>query len=546
MKKRIGILLLLSMFALTALYGCSGGNKEDGGSTNSANENNLSEDQNGESSSDMTADADEPVYGGSVIVGITQDLDSLDPHKAVAAGTNEVLYNIFEGLVKPDKDGNLVPAVASDYSISEDGMTYTFTLRDGVQFHNGNLVTADDVIYSIKRSAGMLETSDPEVKVESALSVIADITSMVTEEGKTQIQILLSEPNTELIGYLTTPIIPKDYDGQAETPVGTGPFKFVSYTPLQSIVMEKNEDYYVEGVPYLDQVTFKISANTDSAFMELMAGAIDIFPYLTEEQANQLSSTYDIEVGNMNLVQGLFLNNQAAPFDNMLVRQALCYAIDRQGILDMVAGGKGQIIGSNMFHGFSIYYNDTLEDVYAYNPEKAKELLAEAGYADGFSFTIKVPSNYQFHVDTAQVIVEQLKAVGIDAKIQLIEWASWLSDVYKARDYEATIVGLDAKLAPSDVLKRYRSTASNNFLNYENAEFDTIFAEAIGTIDQDIKIQKYKELQEILTNDAASVYIQDPALLVAVNKKLTGYTFYPVYVQDMSVVAYTGTPENHQ
>lgn len=529
-------LLLLLLLSSIALYGCSGGMKE--GDNNKTPTDDITSGAGQTEDDNQTANK-EPVYGGSIIVGIPQDLDSLDPHKAVAAGTKEVLYNIFEGLVKPDEHGNLVPAVASDYEMNEEGTIYTFTLRDGVKFHDGSLVTAEDIIYSIKRSAGLLDTSDPEVKVESALSIIDSIEEITTDDGKDAIQIHLSEPNTELIGFLTCSIIPKDYNDQEKHPIGTGPFKFVSYSAMQNLIMEKNEDYYVEGVPYLDQVTFKISASIDAAFLELMAGSIDIFARLTEEQAAQLPEDYNVAVGSMNLVQAMFLNNKVEPFNNPLVRQALCYAIDRQYIVDMVGGGDGTIIGSNMLPGFQKYYDESLVDMYPYNVEKAKELLAQAGYPDGFSFTIKVPSNYDFHVDTTQVIVEQLKQVGITANIQLIEWASWLSEVYTSRDYEATLIGLDANLAPSDVLKRYRSDARNNFVNYENKEFDEILNKAVATTDENEKIASYKELQRILAEDAASVYLQDPTLKVAINKKLAGYKFYPVYVQDMSTVYYT-------
>ena len=293
--RRIAVILMTGMIlAAAVLSGCSGGRQE------------------------------EPSDG--IIVGITQDLDSLDPHKAVAAGTKEVLYNIFEGLVKPDKDGNLIPAVAESYDISPDGKEYTFVLRDGVKFHNGDTVTAEDVIYSLKRCSGLLTPADPGVVVEAAFSVISDI---VKADEKT-IQVILDEPNTELMGYFTCSIIPEDYTEQDTKPVGTGPYCFESYTPLTSLVITKNEDYYGEGKAQIDRVTFKISANTDAAFMELMAGAIDIFPYLTQEQASQLESKYTILEGSMNLVQALFLNHASEPFDDPLVRQALCYATDRQ------------------------------------------------------------------------------------------------------------------------------------------------------------------------------------------------------------------------
>lgn len=508
------IFLVLSVLTLTiALYGCTGGKEGEG------NENPTSADN---------SSSGEPTYGGSVVVGIQQDLDSLDPHLAVAAGTREVLFNIFEGLVKPDEDGNLVPAVASDYSVSDDGKIYTFKLREGVKFHNGATVTAEDVKYSIDRCAGKLGGE----ALVSALSVIDSVNIV----DQSTIQIVLSEPDTELIGYLTVAIIPKDYDNQAQAPVGTGPFQFVSYTPQQNLIVKKFDDYWQDGVPYLDQVEFKIVSNTDSVLLDLKGGSIDIYAYLTADQANELKSSFQILEGNMNLVQALFLNNKSDLFDDVKVRQAIAYAVNRQEILDMVAGGKGTIIGSNMFHGFSKYYDAELADVYAQDIKKAKQLLKEAGYPDGFEMTIKVPSNYQFHVDTAQVIVEQLKQVGITAKIELVEWTTWLSDVYKARDYEATVIGLDAQLAPKDLMDRYASDASNNFVNFSNTQYDDILKKAIATTNDDEKVKYYKQLQKILTDNAASVYIQDPALTVAMNKKLAGYKFYPVYVQDMSSV----------
>ena len=368
---------------------------------------------------------------------------------------------------------------------------------------------------------------------QTILSTITDI----TKENENTIVLTLSEPNTELAGYLTCAIIPVDYKEQETKPVGTGPFRFVSYTPLESLVMEKNPDYY--GTPaYLDEVTFRICASIDAAFMELLAGAIDIFPYLTQEQAEQLDETYRIEVGASNLVQALFLNNAVEPFQNELVRKAICYAVNAGEILDMVAGGYGTVIGTNMFPNFGKYYNETLVDTYSYNVEKAKELLTEAGYPNGVSFTITVPSNYDYHVATAQVLVWQLEKAGITAKIQLVEWQTWLTDVYRGRNYEATIVGLDSALAPSDVLKRYVSTSSNNFVNYNNAEFDLLYTQALEEVEDTKKVSLYKELQEILTKDAASVYLTDPPKLVAVREGLEGYLFYPVYVMDMAAVYY--------
>ncbi len=514
-NKPAKILLLVTVLTI-ALSGCSGKNKDSS------------------PAGPAEAEKSEPVYGGSVTVGITQDLDGLDPHKAISAGTKEVLFNIFEGLVKFDADGDLNPAAAESYDISDDGMTYTFTLREGVRFHDGSPVTVEDVVYSIKRSAGMLEPKDPAIVTESALLIISDVVAT----GERTVEIRLKQADTELLPYLTLAIVPKDYAELDTKPIGTGPFKFVSYTPLQSIVLEKNEAYYIEGVPYLDRVTFKISSGTDAAFMELQAGSIDILPYITDAQASHLPKGYHLEAGPMNLIQALFINNKVPPFDNKLVRQALCHAVDRQAVIDMVSGGRGKVIGTNMYPGFKKYYDESLVNVYPYNPEKARELLKEAGYEKGFEFTITVPSNYQPHIDAAQVIVEQLKQVGITAKIRLIEWSSWLSDVYRGRKYETTLVGLAAELSPGRALSRFRSSAQNNFVNYSNPEFDALYSQGETETKEEKKTELYRQMQAMLTNDAVAVFIQDPYQLTAVSDKLGGYTHYPIYVQDMSLVYY--------
>lgn len=517
MKKQLQrILFMLMVFSVTiALYGCTGGKEGESNITESLPESNTAQ--------------NEPKKGGSIVVGIQQDLDSLDPHMIEAAGTSEVLFNIFEGLVKPDENGELVPAVASGYKISEDGTTYTFTLREDVKFHNGQPVTIEDVIYSIQRCAGRLEgQTEPLV---SAYSVITEVNQV---DEKT-IELVLDQGNTELIGYLTAAIIPKDYTEQNTNPVGTGPFRFVSYSPQHAFVMEANEEYW-GGAPYLDKVEFRIVANTDSAMLGLKSGSIDIYPYLTSDQAAELSSQMNILSGPANIVQALFLNNQVEPFQDMRVRQALCYAVNVQEIMDMIADGYGTKIGTGMFSAFHQYYREDLKDYYQTDLVKAKELLTEAGYPNGFEMTITVPSNYQFHIDTAQVLVEQLKQVGITAKIELIEWASWLTEVYRGRNYQSTVVGLDAELAPKALMGRYQSDSTKNFINFSDKEYDEVLIQAVNSIDMQEKIETYQRLQEILTEQAASVYLQDPAKLVAMNKELAGFVFYPVYVLDMSKV----------
>lgn len=508
-RKGMSILLVLAMAFSIALSGCSG-DKE---AAESTTEKELS---------------GKPVEGGSIKVGISQDLDSLDPHKAVAAGTKEVLFNIFEGLVKPDSDGNLVEAVASDYEISEDAKVYTFTLREGVKFHNGNLVTAEDVKYSIDRCA---DTSNGEPLV-SAYSIVESVNIL---DDKT-VEIRLSESNTEFLAYMTTAIVPKDYAELETAPIGTGPFKYVSRSPQENVVLEKNEEYWGEKA-HLDKVEFKIVADADMLVTNLKGGSIDMAMRLTSLQAAELTEGFHIEEGTMNLVQALYLNNAVEPLNNEKVRQALSYAIDPEEIMMMMADGKGVRVGTSMYPGLKKYFDESFSGYYEPDYEKAKELLKEAGYEDGFDLEITVCSADQPHVDTAQVIVEQLKNIGVNATIEPVEWEAWLEDVYAGREFQSTVVGVDASnLSARAMLERFTTEASGNFINFSDEEYDKLFAEAISETDEEKQTELYKELEGILAERAANVYIQDLANLVAVSDHFGGYTFYPLYVQDMASI----------
>ena len=515
MKKKLLALFLALVMVGAVLPGCGDGSKDPGGQGN-----------NGKTG--------EPVKGGEITVGIAQDLDdSLDPHQTVAAGTREVLFNIFEGLVKPNSDGEMIPAVAEKYTLSEDGTTYTFTLREGVKFHNGQTVTAEDVVYSINRCAAV-----PEGQEKPLVAAFSAVKSVEALDEKT-VAVTIAQRDLEFISYMTAAIIPADYENQDTAPVGTGPFKFVSRTPQQDFVMERFEDYW--GAPaWLDKVTYKICENADALVMNLNGGSIDLCAHLTSAQASQLNQNFQVLEGTMNLVQAIYLNNQAKPFDNQLVRQALCYAIDRQGIMDMVADGHGTAVGSSIYPAFAKYFLPELVDKYPHDVAKAKELLAQAGYPDGFDMTISVPNNYQPHMDTAEVVAEQLREAGINVTIQPVEWSTWLDTIYNGRQFQATVVGVDAaNMTARAMLERFTSDYGKNFINYNTPAYDALFQQAINAQDEATQTDLYKQMEAMLADTAANVYIQDLCDLVAMRQDLGGLKFYPIYVLDLSTVYFT-------
>ena len=511
MKKLVSLFLSLVMVG-AVLCGCGGGSGQgDEGSNGLQNERKAN---------------------NEIVVAIAQDLeDSLDPHAAAAAGTREVLFNIYEGLVKISPDGELIPAVAERYDISEDGLVYTFTLREGVKFHNGESVTAADVVYSMNRCAD----NSGDSALVSAFSAIQDLKAV---DEKT-VTFRLEQPDLELINFLSAAIIPEGSDPQAGFIPGTGPFKLVSRSPQENIVLERFDDYW--GTPAgVSKVTYQIYEDPTALMMALKGGSVDLCAHLTSAQTAQLGSDFTVLEGTMNLVQAVYLNNAKAPFDNEKVRQAMSYAINRQEIMDIMADGHGTPVGSSIYPKLGKYFLPELADYYAYDPAKGKALLAEAGYPDGFEMTITVPSNYQPHMDTAQVIVEQLKAVGINATIQPVTWESWVQDTYSNRQFQSTVVGVDASnMTARAMLERFVSTASRDFINYNNADYDALFAQAQACYDDGEQTALYRAMEKNLAENAANVYIQDMADFVAVRDGLEGPSFYPIYVLDLSTIHYT-------
>ncbi|MBR2992173.1 MAG: ABC transporter substrate-binding protein [Clostridiales bacterium] len=480
----------------------------------------------------MTACGKKTDTDNYAVVGITQEPGIFDPHTVVAAGDEEIIFNIYEGLYKFDAQGKLNPCLATDVEISSDASVYTFTIREGVKFHDGSELDANDVVYSLKRAAGLLE-SQAGTALVAELDPIESVT--VTSDGRVEVKLEVS--NCELLSYFTTGIIPEGYDNCQAAPVGTGPFKFESYNPGQSVILVKNENYWQKGLPYLDKVTFKVCADMDAGLTELSNGSIDIFPYLMKDRADQLDpAKFNVLSNGSNMVQIFALNNSVEPLNDVRVRQAMSYAISRKDIISVTMDGAGVELTTAMSPAMGSYYDTSLDGTYNQDVEKAKALLAEAGYDNGFDITCTVPSSYLVHVNTAVELASELKAIGINMEIKQVDWATWLDEVYAGRHYDTTVICLTSTYAPFDVVGRYESNASGNFINYSNARVDELLNQIPMVADDNERTELYHQVLALLTEDACSVYIQDPTTITAVSTRLEGYSVYPMYVQDMSTV----------
>jgi peptide/nickel transport system substrate-binding protein len=457
----------------------------------------------------------------SISYGIATQPDHLDPFLAASADSRVVLFNIFEGLFKPSPEGEIVPAVASSFVVTPDSSRYRVTLREGVKFHTGELVTMVDVVESLEKAR--------EAKL------LNDVASVAAVDEKT-LEITLTQGDSEFYYNLTTAIVPAGYAEQNTAPVGTGPFKFVSFTPQQEVVLAKNEFYWNPALPKVDSFTFKIKADYNSIVLDLKAKTLDAGTVDSLGALQLDARDYDLLYDNINAPQILVLNNKVAPFDDVRVRQAMAFAVDVQEIVTLVHHGHAERAASPVIPGLRNAYAKDLDAAYPHNVEKAQALLAEAGVG-AFSLTITVPSNYEPHVQTAEVIVNQLAAVGVTAKVQLVDWATWLTKVYTGRNYEATVISIDGTtLSPRSYLARYESTSRSNFVNYANPEYDALWAQALTSSDGAVRTGVYKDLQRILSADAASVYLCDISSPKVFRKGVSGYTSYPLYVFDASTL----------
>lgn len=453
-----------------------------------------------------------------VKISNVSEIDSLDNHIAAATATGTMLDQIHDGLVGYNTAGEVIPALAESWEISEDGLTYTFKLVENATFHNGDPVTAQDVVASYAPLAGL----DGAEALNSKWEVIESITAI----DDYTVEIKLESPDSGFLARTTSGIRPEGYEDQASHPIGAGPFKFVEWKQGEKLVMEKNHDYYdEENTPSIDGVEWYLMQDSATAMLALQTGEIDITNISLDEKA-MLGDAFNYVEGPMNMVTVFGLNHKFEPFADERVRQALNHAINKQELIDIVFQGEAAELGSMFSPAMELYYQEGLQDMWPYDPEKAKELLAEAGY-ENLEFTLKAPSHAQMYTDMAQVIADQLSQVGVTAHIEMIEWSTWLEDVYTDFDHEATLIGLTGKIDPYDVLIRFVDGYHRNFINYNNEDYNTAMSNAIQEIDDATRIDYYKQAQTLLAQDAASVFLADPNRITATQPHIQGLEMFP-------------------
>jgi peptide/nickel transport system substrate-binding protein len=482
--------------------------------------------------------------GGTVTIAVQAEPDGLNLILTPAAASFQiVMYNITEPLLRYNADGDVVPLLATSYEVETHGdeTYYTFHLRDGVVFHNGRPLTAQDVRYTFDTLLDP-KTASPNASLFSFVREI-DVLDPLT------VRFVTDGAGAPLIGYLAsakgTGIIPAGSDMAAlrSHPIGTGPFKFSEWTPGDHLTLVRNTAYWQTGIPFLDRVIVKFISDQAASLAALRAGDVDLVDRMVGENALQIENINDLKVvsGPQNIVQILAMNDARPPFDNVLVRRAICYAINRDEIIAAtdLKPEWGSSIGSHMTP-LSPYYVD-LVGMYPYDPAKARALLAQAGYPNGFSTTIYLPQPYEFHIRTGQVIADELRAVGINCKLVILEWGKWLDQVYTQWDYDMTVIADDLGVEPAanftKGFERAQADGSSAYYwQYTNYYLRDLLSRGRNTNDQSERKTIYAMVQTLIADDAVMAWIQVPHQLEGMNAKLMGYHVLPVYVLDLATL----------
>lgn len=451
----------------------------------------------------------------SLVLGMAIEPAGLDPTIAAPVAIGQVTWqNIFEGLVTIDRDGNIKPQLARSWNVSSDGLTYTFQLRPGVTFHDGETFDASVAKASLERARGA-NSVNPQKRFFAAINTIE------TPDAETLV-LKLKEPAGSLLYWLAWPssaiVGPKSAEIDKTTPIGTGPFRFVRWAKGDRVELAANPDYWNKEVSVgLDKVTFRFISDPQAQAAALKAGDVDAFP---EFGAPELIESFKGDpnlttvIGNTELKVVAGMNNARKPFNDKRVRQALMMALDRKTLVDGAWSGFGTPIGSHYTPNDRGFID--LTGVHPYDPEKAKTLLAEAGYPNGFSFVMKAPQ-MAYAARSAEVMQAMFAEIGVTMTIEPTEFpAKWVQDVFKNADYDMTIV---AHAEPMDIDIYSRDSY---YFNYKNPTLNEALKKAEQTADPAARGALYREVQKILAEDVPALYLFVMPKLGVWNKKLKG------------------------
>ena len=463
----------------------------------------------------------------SVTLGMALEPPHLDPTAGAAAAIDEVVYaNLFEGLTRINRNGEVKPALAESWAVSDEGKVYTFKLRTGVKFHDGTDFNADDVKFSLDRARGEGSTNAQKRLFKAITGV--DVVNNAT------VKITLSSPAGSFLfnmGWGDAIIVGSESaENNKTTPVGTGPFKFGKWTKGSSIELMRNDGYWGEA-KVLEKAIFRIIPDPAAAVAALLAGDVDGFANFPSPEAVpqfQADPRFTVVIGSTEGETVLSTNNKKKPFDDIRVRRAIAHAIDRKAIIDGAMFGLGTPIGTHFAPHHPAYVDNV--DKYPRDIAKSKALLAQAGYPDGFKATIKLPPP-TYARRGGEIIAASLREVGIDLEIIPVEWGQWLEQAFKGKDYDLTIV---SHTEPQDIAI-YANP--DYYFQYDSKPFQETIEKLNATVDTEGRYALMRQAQNIISDDAVNGYLFQLAKAGVWSAKLEGlWENSPVQANDLTQV----------
>lgn len=466
----------------------------------------------------------------SITVAIQLEPPNLDPTSGAAQAIDSVLYaNVFEGLTRFDADGAIIQGVAQSWDISDDGLVYTFNLAAGVTFHDGTAMDAEDVKFTLDRARA-------EDSTNAQKGLFAGITDVTVVDPLT-VQVTLDQPNGNFLFNMAwgdaVIVAPESIDTIASNPVGTGPFTFTDWVQGDRLELTRYDDYWGPA-PALKSATFRFIADPTAAFAAVMAEDVDAFigfPAPENLPQFEADSRFQVLVGNTEGETILATNNMMPPFDDVRVRKALAHAIDRQAIIEGAMFGLGTPIGTH----FAPHHPDYVDLLHnsRHDPELARELLAEAGFADGFTTTLKLPPP-SYARRGGEIIASQLRAVGIETEITNLEWAQWIEEVFTNKDFGLSIV---SHTEPMDI-GIYANP--DYYFQYDSEEFQAVMEALNATTNPEGRSALLEQAQTIISEDFVNGYLFELAVATVAKAGIEGlWVNQPTAAVDLTGVSWS-------